>query len=82
MTLRAKGRRSRRVRVHTLVLEAFEGRCPPGMECRHLNDISFDNRRSNLAWGSRSQNIRDRRRIIAERLRELQAACLGKELEA
>lgn len=31
---------------------------------------------------SRRENLADRRRIIAERLRELQAACLGKELEA
>jgi basic amino acid/polyamine antiporter, APA family len=35
-----------------------------------------------VVLGEGSQNIRDRRRIIAERLRELQAACLGKELEA
>ncbi len=25
--------------VHRLVLEAFVGRCPPGMECLHGNDI-------------------------------------------
>jgi basic amino acid/polyamine antiporter, APA family len=35
-----------------------------------------------VVLGEGSQNIRDRRRIIAERLRELQAACLGKELDA
>ncbi len=46
--------------VHRLVLEAFIGECPKGMETRHLNGNSHDNRLSNLAWGTRSQNAFDR----------------------
>lgn len=47
-------------KIHQLVLEAFVGPCPEGMECRHDNDIPDDNRRSNLRWGTRSENHRDR----------------------
>lgn len=50
------------VYVHTLVLENFDQPCPPGLECRHLNDIGTDNRRTNLTWGTRSENLRDRTR--------------------
>ena len=82
VTLSASGRATKRVRVHLLVLEAFRGPRPYRCEALHGNDIPHDNRASNLRWGSRRENLADRRRIIAERLRELQAACLGKELEA
>lgn len=43
--------RGRNRRVHRLVLEAFVGPCPPGMECRHLDDDPRNNRLDNLAWG-------------------------------
>jgi hypothetical protein len=51
---------SRPVYVHRLVLETFVGPCPEGMECRHLDDNPTNNQRSNLAWGTRLQNITDR----------------------
>lgn len=48
--------------VHRLVLEAFKGPCPPGMEARHVqtNDTS-DNRLGNLAWGTYTENELDKR---------------------
>lgn len=46
-------------RVHRLVLEAFVGPCPIGMEALHNNDIANDNCLSNLRWGTKSENIRD-----------------------
>lgn len=46
--------------VHSLVLEAFVGPCPDGMECCHRNDIRTDNRLSNLRWGSSSDNELDK----------------------
>ena len=48
------------VGVHRLVLEAFVGPCPDGMEACHYNDIADDNRLSNLRWGTRSDNFYDR----------------------
>lgn len=45
--------------VHSLVLEAFVGPCPEGMEARHLDDNPTNNHLSNLVWGSRSENSYD-----------------------
>lgn len=42
--------------VHRLVLEAFVGPCPPGMECRHGENGKLDNRASQLCWGTKSDN--------------------------
>jgi hypothetical protein len=46
--------------LHALILEAFKGPCPPGLECRHLDGDPTDNRPSKLCWGTRSENIQDR----------------------
>ena len=46
----------RRYLVHLLVLTAFVGPRPAGMEGLHDNDIFTDARLVNLAWGSRSEN--------------------------
>lgn len=53
------GVRTRRL-VHLLVLETFVGPCPPGLEARHRNGVSFDNRLSNLTWGTHSENQLDK----------------------
>jgi NUMOD4 motif/HNH endonuclease len=45
--------------VHSLVLEAFVGPAPPGMEGRHLNGNREDPRAVNLAWGTKSENALD-----------------------
>lgn len=45
--------------VHRLVLEAFVGPCPGGMECRHLDGNPRNNNLSNLKWGTRSENQQD-----------------------
>lgn len=47
--------------VHRLVLEAFVGPCPEGMECRHYPDFDKSNcKLTNLLWGTRRQNCIDR----------------------
>ena len=46
--------------VHVLVLEAFIGPRPPGMEALHRNDEPWDNALENLLWGTRSENLRDK----------------------
>ena len=55
------GLRGRRhVTIHTLVLEAFVGPCPPGMVGRHYPDRDpANNALANLSWGTPSQNVQD-----------------------
>lgn len=49
------------MQVHALVLEAFVGPCPPGMEARHFPDRDkTKNVVGNLSWGTRQENADDR----------------------
>jgi hypothetical protein len=45
--------------VHTLVLNAFTGPSPDGMECCHNDGDPSNNVHSNLRWDTRSNNIKD-----------------------
>jgi hypothetical protein len=45
--------------VHTLVLEAFVGQCPSGLEGCHQNGVAWDNRLSNLRWDTHESNMAD-----------------------
>lgn len=47
-------------KVHRLVLEAFEGPCPPGMEGCHNDGNRYNNKPDNLRWGTRKSNNRDK----------------------
>lgn len=58
VTLRLPGHK-RLCRVHRLVLTAFRGTCPIGMEGCHNNGDPADNRLSNLRWGTPSSNKYD-----------------------
>lgn len=47
--------------VHRLVLEAFVGPCPEGMETRHFPDRSTSNNKlSNLSWSTHTENLADK----------------------
>jgi hypothetical protein len=60
--LRRAGEKERNVTVHSLVLEAFVGPRPDGMQCRHFPDRNpTNNRVSNLSWGTPLENANDRR---------------------
>ena len=48
--------------VHRLVLLAFIGPCPEGMECRHLDGNGENNDLNNLCWGTDQENMNDRER--------------------
>lgn len=44
--------------LHRLVLEAFIGPCPKGLEGLHEDDDPANNRLVNLRWGTRSDNMK------------------------
>lgn len=50
------------LKVHRLVLFAFVGPCPEGLECRHMDGDRTNNRLENLCWGTHIENCRDRDR--------------------
>lgn len=52
----------KKVWVHRLVLEAFVGPCPDGMECCHRDGDPSNNRTTNLRWGTKQSNADDRER--------------------
>jgi|HubBroStandDraft_6_1064221.scaffolds.fasta_scaffold203511_1 hypothetical protein len=45
--------------VHRLVLEAFVGPCPTGMQACHFNGVRTDNRAANLRWDTPAGNSAD-----------------------
>ena len=47
------------VYAHRLVLMAFVGPCPDGMQCCHKNGIPDDNRIENLRWDTPKENAAD-----------------------
>ena len=59
VTLVKQGKRFCRL-VYRLVLEAFVGPCPPGMECRHFDGIPTNCFLENLSWDTHSENMLDR----------------------
>lgn len=54
------GHRGKTFKTHALVLAAFIGPKPEGMQCRHLDGDSLRNHADNLEWGTVQQNIADR----------------------
>lgn len=54
--------RDRAIGVHRLILEAFCGPCPAGMEACHNNGDRSDNRIDNLRWDTRKANHQDKHR--------------------
>lgn len=55
--------------VHQLVMLAFVGSVPKGMEVLHKNGDPADNRVTNLRYGSRSENMCDRYRHAQQGLK-------------
>jgi len=51
--------KQRRFFVHRLVMEAFTGPLPEGMEIRHLDGDPGNNRLPNLRYGTHSENMQD-----------------------
>lgn len=59
VNLRENGKRYSRL-VHRLILTTFKGKCPEGMEARHLDGDKENNHVDNLEWGTRQQNLNDK----------------------
>ncbi len=57
-----KGGKARKFLVHRLVLEAFVGPCPSGLECAHEDGDPANNRLGNFRWDTRVNNFADRDR--------------------
>ncbi len=53
------GKHCRGIPVHQLVMLAFHGAPPVGMEAMHLNGNPKDNRPENLRYGTHSENMID-----------------------
>lgn len=53
--------------VHRLILEAFKGPCPEGLECCHNDGDAGNNRLENLRWDTRESNLADKARHHKER---------------
>ena len=51
--------KTKRINIHTLVLTAFVGACPEGMEALHGHGGTHDNSLANLHWDTRAENNRD-----------------------
>lgn len=49
-------------KVHHLVLEAFVGPRPAGLQCCHEDDCGANNSSTNLSWGTAKKNAADRDR--------------------
>lgn len=64
ISIRIDGKKKQRF-VHCLVLEAFRGPCPKGMECCHWDGNKQNNRLSNIRWGTKMSNIEDSYRLNA-----------------
>ncbi len=48
--------------IHRIILSSFVCKCPIGCEGRHLDGNPSNNKVSNLAWGTRLENIKDKQK--------------------
>lgn len=77
----SRGNKAQRSRhVHRLVMDAFVGRQPEGMQVRHLDGDPTNNNLSNLAYGTRSENSLDMVRHGRHRLASQTHCKRGHEL--
>jgi hypothetical protein len=62
LSIRLESGRTRSIRAHQMVADAFYGPCPSGLQVRHINGIPFDNSPKNLCYGTAQENADDRHR--------------------
>lgn len=79
--LRRRGKK-RNATVHSLVLLAFVGPRPNGMEACHEDDNPGNNRLANLRWDTRRGNLLDRYRQSGKVLTRLQVVEIKSKIAA
>lgn len=62
-------------RIASIVLEAFVGPCPDGLEACHDNGINDDDRADNLRWDTHANNIADKKLHGTHQQGELHGCC-------
>lgn len=67
--------------IHRLVLEAFIGRCPRGLEACHNDGKHLNNRLSNLRWDTHASNMADTAKHGVRRVQRVQRSD-GKQYRA
>lgn len=74
--------KGRQIKAHRAVAEAFIGPGAPGQEVRHLDGNRRNNAASNLAWGTRAENMQDavRHGTLFARFRGVTHCIRGHEL--
>lgn len=60
VTLKRDGNPGDTRTIHSLIMEAFIGPCPSGMEVCHNDGVTAHSYLSNLRYGTRSDNMMDR----------------------
>ena len=51
-----QGQKPKQLFVHRLVLEAFVGPCPLGLQCNHIDGVRTNSHIENLEWVTSSEN--------------------------
>jgi len=49
-------------KIHRLVLQAYVGPCPEGLECCHNDGNASNNKLENLRWDTHKNNVEDQKR--------------------
>lgn len=67
--------------VHSLVLKAFVGDCPDGLEINHINGVRDDNNLNNLEYVTRSDNHLHRTQVLRHGIGETNPMTSLKDIE-
>jgi hypothetical protein len=78
VTLRRSGKPVTKL-VHQLVCSAFHGPRPRGKEVRHLDGVKVNCRPGNLAWGTKQQQEKDKKRHRRQKLSQVLQIPLGRK---
>ena len=71
---------TRKYKVHRLIMSAFRGKCPDGMEVNHKNGIRNDNRIDNLEYVTRQENELHAIRVLGKKTIRLSGSKNGKSI--